>query len=294
MHPIAFTIFALEIRWYGILITLGIISAFAFAWNRAKLYGLSRDNLMDLGLLLIIVGILGARLLYVFANFGYFLANPGQILQLQMQGLAFLGIILANIPAVYIFARLKKLSFWRITDLAAPSIAIGYFLGRLGCFMNGCCYGPESNVCSVTMNGVSRFPTQLVNAAVAVLIFLALWWLAKEKKLKMGELFIYFIYFYAITHIGTEFLRADEGHAPILGTILNPAQWGNILLIITAGITHFFLRKTGVPSMVDDETIAKIEEVDKNAGKTPKPKKEKVEETGVSDMHDYTTNNEDD
>lgn len=267
MHPVAFQIFGLEIRWYGILITLGIISAFAFAWNRAKLYGLTRDNLMDLGLVIIIVGILGARLLFVLANLNHFLANPGDIIQLQMQGLAFLGIIIFNIPAVLIFAKIKKLSFWRICDLAAPSIAIGYFFGRIGCFLNGCCYGPESSVCSVMMDGVPRFPTQLVNATIAALIFLALWWLSKEKKIRMGELFVYLIYFYAFTHIGTEFLRADAGHSPVWGTPLNMAQWGNILLLALAGITHFFVRKINAPSQVTEEEIRRIEEIDRNAGK---------------------------
>jgi phosphatidylglycerol---prolipoprotein diacylglyceryl transferase len=266
MHPVAFQIFGLEIRWYGILITLGIVSAFAFAWNRAKLYGLSRDNLMDLGLVIIIVGILGARLLYVLANLNYFLANPGDIIQLQMQGLAFLGIIIFNIPAVIIFAKVKRLSFWRICDLAAPSIAIGYFFGRIGCFLNGCCYGPESSVCSVMMNGVSRFPTQLVNAVVAALIFLALWWLSREKKLRMGELFVYLIYFYAITHFGTEFLRADAGHNPVWGTPLNLAQWGNILLLLATGAMHYFVRKINEPSQVSEEEILRIEEIDRNTG----------------------------
>ncbi|HOO97295.1 MAG TPA: prolipoprotein diacylglyceryl transferase [Caldisericia bacterium] len=264
MHPTAFTIFGLQIKWYGILITLGILAGVAFAWNRAKKYGLTKDNLLDLAFVIIIVGIIGARLTYIIANFGYFAQNPAEILSIQMEGLSFIGIILFNIPAVWIFARIKKLSFWRITDLAAPSIAIGYFFGRLGCTVNGCCYGPQTtSVCNIA----GRFPTQILNALVAVVIFLALWWLSKEKKLKQGELFIYFIYLYAITHIGTEFLRADAGHSPIMGTPLNIAQWLNILLILGGYAVHFFLRKGTEPSMVDEARVAEIEEIDRNRGK---------------------------
>ncbi|MEZ4812586.1 MAG: prolipoprotein diacylglyceryl transferase [Caldisericia bacterium] len=210
-----------------------------------------------------------------------------------MEGLSFLGIIIFNIPAVFLFAKSRKLNFWRITDLAAPSIAIGYFFGRLGCFFNGCCYGPESHVCSVTMDGISRFPTQLVNATIAALIFLALWWFSKEKRLKAGELFVYFIYFYAVTHIGTEFLRADPGHEPILGTFFNAAQWGNVLLLIGAGVTHRFLRKSNTPSMVSDSEIERIEEIDRNAGKKPKEKIQD-EDTGISNRNDFVTDNDED
>lgn len=264
MNPTAFTLFGLQIKWYGILITLGILAGVAFAWNRAKRYGLTKDNLLDLAFVIIIVGIIGARLTYIIANFGYFIQNPAQILSIQMEGLSFIGIILFNIPAVWIFARIKRLSFWRIADLAAPSIAIGYFFGRLGCTVNGCCYGPQTiSACNIA----GRFPTQILNALVAIVIFLALWWLSKEKKIKQGELFVYFIYLYAITHIGTEFLRADAGHTPILGTPLNIAQWLNVLLLLGGYAVHYFLRKGTELSTVDDATIAKIDEIDRNRGK---------------------------
>jgi phosphatidylglycerol---prolipoprotein diacylglyceryl transferase len=290
MHPEAFRIFGLQIYWYGVLITLGILGAIAYSWFRAKYYGMTHDDLTDLAFLVIIVGILGARIFYILTHLEFFIANPGQIFQLQMQGMAFLGIIIFNIPAVLIFASVRKINFWRMVDLAAPGIAIGYFFGRLGCFMGGCCYGPSCSWGIVEPGtGIATpiFPTQLLNALVALIIFGALWFIGKKFKLKAGELFIWFIYLYAALSIGTEFLRADQGHSPILGTPLNAAQWGNIALIIVAVIAHILIfRKSQTPSMVDEETVKMIEERDRNSGKkqpskpaeTP-PTEEKAEST---------------
>jgi phosphatidylglycerol---prolipoprotein diacylglyceryl transferase len=271
MHPEAFKIFDTTIYWYGILITLGILAAITYSWFRAKYYGMTHDELTDLAFLVIIVGILGARIFYILTHLEFFIANPGQIFQLQMQGMAFLGIIIFNIPAVLIFAKVRKINFWRMVDLAAPGIAIGYFFGRLGCFMGGCCFGPACSWGIVEPGtGISTpiFPTQLLNALVALVIFGALWFIGKKFKLKAGELFVWFVYIYAFTSTITEFFRADQGHEPIWGTPLNPAQWGNIALIIVALLVHFLLiRKSQTPSMVDEETVKMIEEKDKNSGK---------------------------
>jgi phosphatidylglycerol:prolipoprotein diacylglycerol transferase len=302
MHPIAFELFGLTIHWYGILITLGILAAIAYSWFRAKQYGITHDQLTDLAFLVVIVGILGARILYILTHLEIFIANPGLLFQFQMQGMAFLGIIIFNIPAVIIFARVRKINFWRMTDLAAPAIAIGYFFGRLGCFMEGCCYGPA---CSwgIVIPGTSIaepiFPTQLLNALVALLIFGALWLINKKSQLKAGELFVWFIYLYAATSTITEFFRADQGHEAVFaigGFGLNPAQIGNIVLIIVAVIVHLlFIKKSQDLSMVDQETVRMIEEKDRSSGKpAPKlpveaeyqpeqaePKEEKLEETGI-------------
>ena len=271
MHPEAFKIAGLTIYWYGVLITLGILGAIAFSWFRAKRYGMTHDDLTDLAFLVIIVGIFGARILYILTNLQYFIANPGQIFQLQMQGMAFLGIVLFNVPAVLIFAKIRKINFWRMLDLAAPAIGIGYFFGRLGCFMGGCCYGPD---CSwgIKMQAVNPdvaiFPTQLLNALVAIIIFVVLFFMSKNRNLKAGELFMWFVYIYAGLSFGTEFLRADAGHAAILGTPFNSAQWADLAMIIAALLTHLlFIRKQTTLSQVDDETVKAIEIRDRNSGK---------------------------
>jgi phosphatidylglycerol:prolipoprotein diacylglycerol transferase len=273
MHPVAFSIFGLTIYWYGVLITLGILAAITFSWFRAKRYGLTHDDLTDLAFLVIIVGIFGARILYILTNLEYFIANPGQIFQLQMQGMAFLGIVLFNIPAVLIFAKVRKINFWRMVDLAAPAIAIGYFFGRLGCFMGGCCYGPNYSW-GIKMQAVNPdvaiFPTQLLNALVAVTIFVVLFFLGRNKKLKAGELFIYFIYLYAGLSFGTEFLRADAGHSPLFGTPFNSAQLADMAMIVAALLLHFlYIKKQETLSQVDDETVKAIELRDSMSGKKP-------------------------
>lgn len=286
MSPVAFNIGDFAVRWYGILITVGIIAGIAIAYFRAKYYGLTKNDLYDLGFLVIIVGILGARITYILANLNYFLANPGEILTLQMSGLAFIGIIIFNVPAVIIFAKLRKLDFWRIVDLAAPSIAVGYFFGRLGCFMNGCCYGPESTCCGIIMPGTGlqspMFPTQLLNALLALIIFVVLYYLATRKTFYKGLLFIMFVYMYSVSSLATEFLRADPGHAPILGTPLNAAQWGDILVIIIAVLIHLLiLRKGKELSTVSAEQVRIVEEKD-----NPKLKMQPPAPTSTEEKHE--------
>jgi phosphatidylglycerol:prolipoprotein diacylglycerol transferase len=278
MFPEAFKIFGLQIYWYGVLITVGILAAIAYSWFRAKHYGLTKDQLTDLAFVVIIVGILGARILYILTHLEQYIANPGQIFQIQMQGMAFLGIIIFNIPAVLIFAKVKKLNFWRIIDLAAPAIAIGYFFGRLGCFMGGCCYGPDCSWGLVMKgSGIAApvFPTQILNAIIAILIFLALWFISRKFKLKAGELFVWFVYLYAFTHIGTEFLRADEGHSALFGTPFNASQLGLMAMALTAFLFQvLYLRKQETLSMVDEETVRMIEEKDRKIQPSKPPMQE--------------------
>lgn len=289
MSPIAFHIGDFAVRWYGILITVGIIAGIAIAYFRCKHYGLTKNDLYDLGFLVIIVGIIGARAVYILSNLPYFMANPGEIITLQMSGLAFIGIIIFNIPAVWIFAKLRKLDYWRILDLAAPSIAIGYFFGRLGCFMNGCCYGPESTCCGIIMKGTGLqtpvFPTQLLNALLAIIIFIVLYYFATKKTFFKGWLFVMFLYLYSLSSFATEFLRADPGHQPVWHTPFNPAQWGDLLAIAVAVVLHIVLRKGKELSTVSDEQVKIIEQKDNpklamkapSADETQKPEEPQAE-----------------
>jgi len=272
MFPTAFRIGDFEVRWYGILITLGILLAIAFSWKRAKFYGLRRDDLLDLGVMIILVGIIGARLTYVLTNnIGYWFAHPLEIFQLQMQGLSFIGIIIFNIPAIAIFAKIRKLDFWRILDLSAPAIPIGYFFGRLGCFMNGCCYGPVNSTCGIVMQGTNTlnpyFPTQLLNALHAVVMFVVIYWIANKFKIKKGLLFTLFLGLYSLGSFGSEFLRVDPGHESLWGTPFNSAQWGNLGILALSVALFFILRKGSEFSKISPEEIAAIEAAD-----APKPK----------------------
>ncbi len=281
MSPVAFYIGDFAVRWYGLLITLGIIAGVVLGYFRAKYYGLRKNDLYDLAFLIIVVGVLGARLTYILTNDpGYWFSHPAEILTLQMSGLSFIGIIIFNIPAIAIFARIRKLSFWRILDLAAPSVAAGYFFGRLGCFMNGCCYGPVCEPVGIVMQGTGSlapvFPTQLLNALAALIMFAVLIWIALRYKSFQGWLFILLIYMYSASSFGSEFLRADPGHSPIFGTPLNSAQYADMALFITAAIFHFILRKSKVQSTISDEQVRAIEEADR--GKPLPPKQETKEE----------------
>jgi len=109
MDPIAFTIFGVSVAWYGILISLGILSGIAVATYRAKKEGLYNDVIMDLALVAVPVAIIGARLYYVIFSLDYYRENPGQILNIREGGLAIHGAIIGGVLVGYLFCRYKNI-----------------------------------------------------------------------------------------------------------------------------------------------------------------------------------------
>ena len=145
MHSIAFKIGSFPVHWYGILVALGFLAGLWTAGARARLAGISPDSVYDLGPWLIIGGILGARVLYVISYWQEdFAAHPfPEIFMIQHGGLVFYGGLIGAIACGMFYLHWKKLPVWRMADILAPSIALGSAFGRIGCLMNGCCYGRE-------------------------------------------------------------------------------------------------------------------------------------------------------
>lgn len=153
MNPVAFNLFGLDIRWYGILISMGMVLGIVLASYNCRVKGVSYDSLMDLILIALPSAIVGARLYYVLFNLSYYTSNPGEIINIRQGGLAIHGGVLFALAAAYIYARKKKLDFLKYADAAAPSIILAQAIGRWGNFFN-----QEAHGSVVTKEFISRFP----------------------------------------------------------------------------------------------------------------------------------------
>ena len=148
MHPIAFQLGPLSIHWYGVMVALGFLAGLWTAGRRGLRAGIAAEKIMDLGPWLIIGAIVGARTLYVISYWREsFAGKPiAEIFMVWKGGLVYYGGLIGASLACILYTRLKKLPLWKVADILAPSIALGYVFGRIGCLLNGCCYGRACNL----------------------------------------------------------------------------------------------------------------------------------------------------
>ena len=143
MHPIAFKLGGLAIHWYGVMVALGFLAGLWTASRRALRTGIAAEKIIDLGPWLILGAIVGARGLYVISYWREsFAGQPfGEIFAVWHGGLVYYGGLIGASLAGLLYTRLKKLPLGKVADILAPSIALGHVFGRIGCLLNGCCYG---------------------------------------------------------------------------------------------------------------------------------------------------------
>ena len=231
MHPIAFQLGSLTITWYGVMVATAFLTGLWTASRRALATGISSEKVLDLGPWLIVGTIVGARALYVFSYWReQFAGQPiTEVFMVWKGGLVFYGGLIGASLAAMLYARLKKLPLWRLADVLAPSIALGSVFGRIGCLLNGCCYGRECNLPwaihfpaghQTYPHGVH--PTEVYDSLLNLVLYLALAWLYRRKKFD-GEVFATYLIGYAVFRFIGEMFRGDYPQL-YLGGWATPAQ----------------------------------------------------------------------
>lgn len=216
--PILFHFGPLAIRWYGIMIAMGIAVGGYVALREAGLKGISADEAMNLATVAVPVGLVFSRLFHVVDNLDYYAANPIQILFIQQGGLAIWGAILGGALAGVVYCRVRRLPVGKVADAAAPGIILGQAIGRIGCFINGDHQGFPTNLPWGTMYtdpntlvpdfGVPRHPTQVYEMLYDLALFGFLWWLRKRTSIN-GTLFLAYLAIYSFGRFWISFLRLD-------------------------------------------------------------------------------------
>ena len=165
MHRIIFQLGPLTLYSYGVFVALGIALSILLISREGEKSGIPAAAIIDIMLGAIAFGLAGGRLLFVAVNWEHYAAGPfWGVFALAEGGLAIQGALAGGILGAAVLSRIKKISFWRVSDLVAPYMALAQSIGRIGCFLNGCCSGREvSGSFGVTFPGeeVMRAPTQL-------------------------------------------------------------------------------------------------------------------------------------
>lgn len=211
MHPVIFEFGPITIYSYGLMIFIAVIVCLNLLVKESRRSGYNKDVIFDLGITIIFSGIIGARLLYVLLNLDFYLKDPKEIFMLQHGGLAILGGIVAAIAAAFIFMKLKKLPFFVTLDLIAPFVVLGQSIGRIGCLLNGCCYGFPCKIgFYFPVHEAVLFPTQLLSSFLLLILYVFL----RTKQYRphpAGMIFVNYILYYSFMRFFIEFARADSG-----------------------------------------------------------------------------------
>lgn len=240
IDPIAFKLGPLSVRWYGIIIGAAIALGLYLVIREGNKRGLPKDTFPDLLIWAIPISIISARIYYVAFEWPYYSANPADIIKIWNGGIAIHGGLLGAILTGIVFSYKKKISFWKLADIAAPSILLGQAIGRWGNFINQEAHGepvsrgflesiqiPKFIINQMYIDGQYFHPTFLYESiwniiGVAVLIML------RNSAIKRGELFLSYLIWYSVGRFFIEGMRTDS---LMLTSSLRIAQLMSIILI---------------------------------------------------------------
>lgn len=211
MDPVAFEIFGMPVRWYGIIISLGIILGTLITIKESKKRGYGEDLVIDLLLFAIPLSIVGARLYYVVFSWDRYKDNLGDIINIRQGGLAIHGGLIMAVIVALVYTRVKKINFWSIADMFAPGIILGQAIGRWGNFVNQEAHGgPTDLPWGIFINGQKVHPTFFYESMWNLLVLAFLLWFRKSKSKVKGETFLLYIALYSLGRVFIEGLRTDS------------------------------------------------------------------------------------
>ncbi len=229
MHPELIRLGPIVLPTYGVLLATGFVLALWLVRRRASRFGIEPDAAVDISVWILLSGLLGSKALYVIVEGPRYLTSLGGVWELVRSGGVFYGGFIGAVLAAVLLLRKRQVSFWSYADTAAPAVALGHAVGRLGCFSAGCCWGRECDLpWAVTFTspvahanvgvplGVPLHPTQLYESA-GLFVLCGLLILLERRRFP-GETFTRYLFGYALLRGTVEFFRGDPR-----GTVFTPA-----------------------------------------------------------------------
>ena len=215
INPVAFTIFGIEVKWYGILIALGVFLGILFTEKMAekKNYsrGLYKDISTDVSLFAVLIGVLGARLYYVIFEWDYYSQHLDEIFAIRNGGLAIYGGIITGGLTIYFFCKRKKVNCLTLLDCVAPGLALAQAIGRWGNYINGEAHGGVTDVpWAILVDGQRVHPTFFYESIVNFSIFLFLYFYLSKRQKFEGQLISVYTIVYGIARFFIEGMRTDS------------------------------------------------------------------------------------
>lgn len=244
-----------QIPTFGLMMLLGMLSAFALVYYNRKRIPYSEDDLITMALYAIIGGFLGSKLLYWIVEFDQILADPHFLIETLTAGFVFYGALIVGALSVWLFTHRKKQSFFAYADLVMPAFILAQGFGRIGCFAAGCCYGAPTACAlgvvypagSAAPAGVPLLPTQLFESAFCFLFAIVLTIILRRQK-RYGLTTGVYLVGYGVWRFVIEFFRSDDRGA--VGA-LSTSQFIGIFIVL-AGVVLLLLLRAGKTACVAD------------------------------------------
>jgi phosphatidylglycerol:prolipoprotein diacylglycerol transferase len=251
MFPTILKIGPVGLHSYGLMLALAFIIGIAMVQRGAQRLGVPREAVADLGLWILVASVAGSRLYYVASHWEEYASRPLTALAVWDGGLTFYGGVLLALPVSFLFIRKKRLPGWSLADLTAPAFALGLGLGRIGCFLSGCCFGKPSHLPWAMTFPADSFagsiyrcpihPTQLYESLFGFLCFGLLSFLARRKYFP-GFLMVLFLGLYGAWRFAIDNLRYYESSQLWLLGLTNN-QWISILMVLAAIAAGIWLKR---------------------------------------------------
>ena len=224
MSPVMFPIGPFEIRWYSVLILVGVIVAYFIIVSETNRFHIKKDFVFNMLFWTLIVGILGARIYYVIFEWDYYSSNLAEIFKIWHGGLAIHGGLVAGIIVIFLFSRKYNVDFRKMFDIMAPGVIIAQAIGRWGNFFNGEAYGsaveyetlvkmriiPQFVIDNMEINGTYHLPMFYFESLLCIIGFIILLVVRRRKYVKKGQIFGTYLIWYGFIRLIIEIFRTDS------------------------------------------------------------------------------------
>ena len=253
--PIAFQIGEIKVHWYGIMYILALVVGYLAALKFGKEEGVP-SQILDEYVIWVEVGIiLGARIgyfIFYVPHNGYYLTHPWEMFNpfhdgqfVGIRGMSYHGAIIGGVLATLLYSKIRKVDIWKLGDVAALAIPLGYIFGRIGNFLNQELYGRVTDVpWGIYVNGVLRHPSQLYEAFLEGVVLFGVIYLYRRKwRIGKGELISLYLLGYGVARFIAEFWRAPD---PQLGFVIGPFTMGQVLssiMVLVGGVLLWWRRR---------------------------------------------------
>lgn len=261
MYPVIFTVGPFALHSYGLAMAAAFGLGIWIAGKRTAQHGLEQKFAVDLSILILIFSLLGARSTYVLTHLDEFSAHPWDAIspiqhngKIGIAGLVLLGGVIAGFATALYYARKRRINFLTITDIFVPSLALGIAIGRLGCFLNGCCFGtptdlpwglhfPSDRMAADVFGEACIHPTQLYESTYMLSVFAGLLYIDRYH-LSLGKVTGWFLLLYGIGRFLIDQIRWYEAGMILIQTSgfrLTFSQGISLAMIMAGGL--LMLRK---------------------------------------------------
>ena len=245
----------MEIAWYGICLATGFMLGLWTAGRRGMRIGLNAEDISNLMIWMFIGGVVGGKALYLINHWEDF-QNSKNTMQMLRSGWVFHGSLIGACIGIWLFIRRTNMPLWATFDTLAPSFALGHAIGRIGCFMNGCCYGKTCDLPwavqfpdSHSTHPAHVHPSQIYEFILNMMLYGFLAWLFRQRKFD-GQIFAAYLLGYAVIRFGVEFARADE-RGWMWFNSLTSGQGISIVLLGLGGFIWWKLKDRPLPNLDD-------------------------------------------